>query len=125
MNLVDSCGWLEYLSDGPNADFYVFPLLKTNQLLVPVICIYEVYKKILTEKSENEAFQAVALMHQGLIIDVDVNISLNAARISYENKLPMADSLILASAREYDAIVWTQDKHFKDILDAKFKIKRC
>ncbi|MBU1105166.1 MAG: type II toxin-antitoxin system VapC family toxin [Candidatus Riflebacteria bacterium] len=125
MNLVDSCGWLEYLADGPNADFFAFPLFKTEQLVVPVICIYEVFKKVLAEKNEDTALQTVALMRQGLVIDIDTTLTLNAAKISFDLKIPMADSLILAVARAHKAIIWTQDQHFKNVPEARFKIKRC
>lgn len=124
MNLVDSCGWLEYLADGPDADFFSFPLFKTEQLVVPVICIYEVFKKVLAAKGEGIALQTLAVMQQGLVIEIDSNLSIEAARLSSELKLPMADSLILATARAQNAIIWTQDKHFKNIPDVKFKIKR-
>jgi predicted nucleic acid-binding protein len=125
MNLVDSCGWLEYLADGPNADFFAFPLFKTEQLVVPVVCIYEVFKKVLAEKNEDTALQTVALMRQGLVVDIDATLALNAAKISFELKVPMADSYILAVARAHKAILWTQDQHFKDVHEARYKIKRC
>ncbi len=70
MNLVDSCGWLEYLADGPDADFYSFPLFKTEQLIVPAICIFEVFKKVLAKKGESVALQTVALMQQGLVVEL-------------------------------------------------------
>ncbi len=124
MNLVDSCGWLEYLSDGPDADFFSFPLFKTEQLIVPVICIFEVFKKVLAAKGEDTALQTLALMKQGLVTEIDIKISIEAAKLSFELKLPMADSLILATARAHNAIIWTQDQHFKNIPDAKYKIKR-
>jgi len=124
MNLVDSCGWLEYFSDGPNADFFSFPLFKTDQLVVPTICIYEVFKKILIERDENHALQAVAVMKQGIVVDIDTSISLAAAKISIEFKIPMADSLILATSREMKAMIWTQDEHFKNLSEVKFKIRR-
>jgi predicted nucleic acid-binding protein len=125
MNLVDSCGRLEYLADDPNADFFAFPLFKTEQLLVPVICIYEVFKKVLSEKNEDMALQTVALMRQGLVVDIDATLALNAAKISFELKTPMTDSLILAVARAHKAIIWTQDQHFKNVHEARYKIKRC
>lgn len=125
MNLVDSCGWLEYLADGPNADFFAFPLYKKDQLLVPVICIYEVFKKVLAEKNEDIALQTIALMRQGQVIDIDTTLALNAANISHNLKVPMADSLILAVARAHKAVIWTQDQHFKNVHEARYKIKRC
>ncbi|NLT23454.1 MAG: type II toxin-antitoxin system VapC family toxin [Syntrophorhabdus sp.] len=115
MNLVDSCGWLEYYADGPNADFYAGAIEDIDNLIVPVICIYEVFRKILQQRGEAPALQAVALMHQGLIVDLSSPLALSAAKIGVELKMPLADSIILATARVHNATVWTQDAHFKDI----------
>ena len=71
MNIIDSSGWLEYFSDGPNANFFLEPLRDTASLIVPVITIYEVFKVVLRESTENEAFQAVAAMQKGKIIDLN------------------------------------------------------
>ena len=124
MNLVDSCGWLEYFADGENADFFAFPLHKIDQLIVPSICMYEVFKKVLSDRGEGEALQAVSLMKQGLVVDFDDSLAMNAARISDDRKLPMADSIILATAKEHRALIWTQDEHFKDLPGVKFRAKR-
>jgi len=115
MNLVVSCGWLEYYADGPNADFYAGAIEDIDNLIVPVICIYEVFRKILQQRGEAPALQAVALMHQGLIVDLSSPLALSAAKIGVELKMPLADSIILATARVHNATVWTQDAHFKDI----------
>jgi len=115
MNLVDSCGWLEFFADGPNARFFEKPLVQTEFLIVPALCIYEVFKSILRQKDEDAALQVVALMRQGRVIDIDTPIALAAAKISLNLSLPLADSIIIATARAYDAIVWTQDADFKGI----------
>jgi len=115
MNLVDSCGWLEYYADGPNADFYAGAIEDIDNLIVPVICIYEVFRKILQQRGEAPALQAVAVMHQGLVVDLSSPLALSAAKIGVELKMPLADSIILATARVHNATVWTQDAHFKDI----------
>ena len=115
MNLVDSCGWLEFFADGPNARFFEKPLEQTDYLIVPSLCIYEVFKSILRQKDEDAALQVVALMRQGRVIDIDTPIALAAAKISLNLSLPLADSIIIATARAYDAIVWTQDADFKGI----------
>jgi predicted nucleic acid-binding protein len=115
MNLVDSCGWLEYYADGPNADFYAGAIEDIDNLIVPVICIYEVFRKILQQRGEAPALQAVALMHQGLVVDLSSSLALSAAKIGVELKMPLADSIILATARVHNATVWTEDAHFKDI----------
>ena len=115
MNIIDSSGWLEYFSDGPNAIHYLPPLNDTSSLIVPVITIYEVFKVVLRESGENEALQAVAAMQKGTIIDLNANLAMNASKLSLQHNLPMADSVILATARAYDCIIWTQDSDFQHI----------
>ena len=124
MNLVDSCGWLEYFSDGANADFFEAALKDTKNLLVPTICIYEVFKKILFERGENPAFQAVGIMNQGTVLGLDFGLAIQSAKLSQEYKMPFVDSVILASARQYEAVIWSQDEHFKDIKSIRYIAKR-
>lgn len=113
MNIVDSSGWLEYLSDGPKASAFEKPLKDIENLIVPSICLYEVFKVVLRERGEDDALQAGALMKQGRIVDLTAEIALDAAKISHDKKLPMADSVIFATARECEATIWTMDKDFK------------
>jgi predicted nucleic acid-binding protein len=115
MNIIDSSGWLEYFSDGPNAIHYLPPLNDTSTLIVPVITIYEVFKVVLRESAENGALQAVAAMQKGKIIDLNANIAMDASKLSLQHNLPMADSIILATARAYDCVIWTQDSDFQHI----------
>ena len=115
MNIIDSSGWLEYFSDGPNAIHYLTPLNDPSTLIVPVITIYEVFKVVLREFAENEALQSVAAMQKGKIIDLNDNIAMNASMLSLQHNLPMADSIILATARAYDCVIWTQDSDFQHI----------
>jgi predicted nucleic acid-binding protein len=115
MNIIDSSGWLEYFSDGPNAIHYLPPLNDTSTLIVPVITIYEVFKVVLRESTENEALQAIAAMQKGKIIDLNANIAMNGSKLSLQHNLPMADSIILATARVYDCVIWTQDSDFQHI----------
>lgn len=115
MNIVDSSGWLEYFAEGDNADFFAPAIEDTKNLLVPVICIYEVFKKILLQSGMNEAQVHVSDMKQGQVIEIDESLALSAAKLSADLKLPMADSLILATARANNATLWTQDEHFKDL----------
>ena len=114
MNIVDSSGWLEYFAEGSNAEFFAPAIEDTKNLLVPVICIYEVFKKILLQSGVSAAQTHISDMKLGKIIEIDESLALSAAKISFDLKLPMADSLILATARANDAILWTQDEHFKD-----------
>ena len=115
MNIVDSSGWLEYFAEGGNAEFFASAIEDTKNLLVPVICIYEVFKKLLHLILDNESQIHVSYMKQCKVIEIDESLALSAAKLSAELKLPMADSLILATARANNAILWTQDEHFKDL----------
>ncbi len=124
MNLVDSCGWLEYFSNGENADFFASPLLDSENLIVPSICILEVFKKILQEREEDAAFQAIAVMHQANIIELNSTLAIHSAKLGYENNFPLADSVILATARQYNALIWTQDSHFKDVRGVEYIEKK-
>jgi predicted nucleic acid-binding protein len=124
MNLVDSCGWLEYFADGPNARFFAPPLLIPNKLIVPSICVLEVFKTVLRQRGEDSALQAAALMQQGRVIDLNVTIAMSAARIGVERKLSLADSVIVAIARRHEAVIWTQDDDFRDLPGVKFVAKR-
>ena len=115
MNVVDSCGWLEFLAAGPNADFFSEPLADTTTLVVPAISVYEVFKRVLQQRDEGDALQAVALMQQGRIIDLDAGHAIAAAKLSVDLQLPMADAIMLAVARAHDATLWTQDSHFESV----------
>jgi predicted nucleic acid-binding protein len=123
VNVVDSSGWLEFFADGPNAEFFAAPLTDTDALLVPAISIYEVFKTILRQRDESAGLEAVAWMEQGRVVPLDTPISLMAARLSLEHTLPMADSIILATARVSEAILWTQDADFEGILDVRYQAK--
>jgi predicted nucleic acid-binding protein len=123
MNLVDSSGWLEYFADGKNSSFFSKAIEDTQNLIVSTINIYEVFKKILSEKDENVALQAIAVMHQATIKDVDIPISLLAAKLSLEHRIPMADSLIYATAKINNATLWTQDSDFKEVPDVQYVSK--
>ena len=124
MNLVDSCGWLEYLADGPNAAFFAPAIENIDKLIVPTICILEVFKRVLQQRGEDAALQAVALMQQGQVVDLDSGTAVTAAKISHERKLPLADAVIVATAGIHHAVLWTQDADLKDIEGVKFVIKR-
>jgi predicted nucleic acid-binding protein len=124
MNIVDSSGWLEYFAEGSNADFFAPAIEDTKNLLVPVICLYEVFKKLLQQSGLSEAQVHVSDMKQGKIVEIDESLALSAAKLSTDLKLPMADSLILATARANNAVLWTQDEHFKDIEGVKYIEKK-
>ena len=124
MNLVDSSGWLEYFADGKNAKNFAKPIEAVSKLLVPSICILEVFKKVLMQRGEDLALQAVALMQQGRIMDLDFVLSLKAAKLGVEHKLPLADSVILATARSWNAVLWTQGSDFVGIEGVKYFPKK-
>lgn len=124
MNIVDSSGWIEYIADDVNASFFEPSITASEDLLVPTICLYEVFKRVLQEFGEERALDAMGIMSLGTIIDLDRQIAIHAAQISNELKLAMADSIILATARACDATLWTQDEHFKGIEGVKYKEKR-
>jgi predicted nucleic acid-binding protein len=123
-NVVDSSGWIEYFAEEGNADFFTRAIRDIDNLLVPSICIYEVFKRILREKGEDAALQAVGVMAYGREIELGRKTAIEAAQISYELKLALADSVILAIARAHGAILWTQDEHFKGIQGVRFIEKK-
>ena len=120
MNLVDSCGWLEYFADAPNADFFAPAIEDTANLLIPTICLLEVYRRILVQRGEEDAQKAVNAMKVGLVAPLDEDIAILAAAIGKDVKLPLADSVILATARANNAVVWTQDADFKGLDNVRF-----
>ena len=120
MNLVDSSGWLEYLADDLNAKHFAGPIEDIKRLIVPTLCLYEVFKRVLQQRGEDAALQAAAVMQQGKVVALDATLSLNAAKLSDRFKLPMADSIILATARSFQATLWTQDADFKGMDGVKY-----
>ena len=124
MNIVDSSGWLAYFADEINAKHFMAPLSSPTRLIVPAIPLYEVFKVILRESSENEALQAVVAMQKGQVINLNTSLALAAARLSLEHRFPMADSIILATALEFRATIWTQDADFKDLNKVKYFPKK-
>ena len=124
MNVVDSSGWLEYFADGPNADFFAPAVENVPELVVPAISMYEVFKRVLQQRSEQEALDAVAVMAQGHVIHLDASLALSAARISVDLGLPLADSVILATSRMHNAILWTQDADFQGMESVRYIEKK-
>lgn len=125
MNVVDSSGWLEYFADGPNAKFFAPPLQASSDLLVPTLSLYEVFKRVFEQRGEDAALAAVALMQQGgAVVDLTQSIALAAARLSLELKVPMADSVMLATALEKGALFRTQDADFQNVPGVKYIPKR-
>jgi predicted nucleic acid-binding protein len=113
MNVVDSSGWLAYFADEPAADFFAEAIEDAELLVVPAVCVYEVFKVVLRERGEDAAFTAAAAMHAGIVVDLDGDLALEAAALGLEEGLAFADSVIYAVARRHNAVLWTQDIHFK------------
>ena len=124
MNVVDSSGWLEYFGQGSNSEFFAPVIRASAQLVIPTISLYEVYERIVLQRDEEEALSAIAWMTIGLGADLTMEIALAAADLSMEHKLPMADSIILATARANDATLWTQDEHFRELPGVKYVEKK-
>jgi len=124
MNIVDSSGWLAYFADEPNAKHFITPLQDTASLVIPSVTIYEVFKVVLRETSENEALQAAAAMQKGTVVDLTAMLAIAASKLSLEHGIPMADSIILATGKAFDALIWTQDSDFKDIAGVKYFPKK-
>jgi toxin FitB len=115
MNLVDTSGWIEFFFGGENASRFADPIEDTVHLIVPVVCLYEVFKKIHIVGDEAKALQAIVQMKQGRVVELSEDIALRAASISLRHKLPMADSFIYAAAQINDALIWTQDADFQGL----------
>lgn len=124
MNVVDSSGWLEYFADNPNADVFATPILEIDNLIVPSISLLEVFKRVLQQRGQDAALQTVALMKQGQVVPLDETLALQAAKLGLEHKLPLADSVMLATARAFDATLWTQDADFDGIDGVRFIRKK-
>jgi len=124
MNVVDSSAWLEYFANGPSAGFFAPAIEDTAQLLVPTLILYEVFKRVLQQTDESKALQAVATIQQGTVVDLSAPLALDAAKISLDHRLPMADSVILATARAHDAMLWTQDDDFKGLEGVRYRKKK-
>lgn len=115
MNVVDSSGWLEYFANAENAAFFESAIQDVDHLIVPSINLYEVFKRVYQQRGEDVALQAIAQMQQGQVIELTSALALSAAQLSLKERLPMADSVILATARAFQAVLWTQDADFKDL----------
>jgi predicted nucleic acid-binding protein len=124
MNAVDSCGWLEYYADSPNADFFAPAVENVSELLVPSISLQKVFERVLQQRTEGDALQAVARMMQGQVIALDERVAVDAARLSLELKMPMADSVILTMARLHGAVVWTQDSDLEGVEGVEYIEKK-
>ena len=124
MNVVDSSAWLEYFAGGPNAGFFTSAIEDQERLVVPSVCLYEVFKLILRQVGKKEALEKATAMRQGKVVDLTASIALQAASLSLKHQLAMADSIVLATARGHQAVLWTQDSDFEKLPSVKFRPKR-
>lgn len=119
MNVVDSSGWLEYFANGSNAGFFAPAVEAVDRPIVPSICLLEVFKRVFQQRGEGDALEAVAVMQQGDVVSLDSSLAVSAAKTSLDLKLPLADSIVLATARARAAVVWTMDADFKGLPGVK------
>ena len=124
MNVVDSSGWIEYFTEGPNSGFFAGAIENVDELIVPALAVYEVFKWVSGERGEAQALKAVAHMQLGEVVELDSKLAIFAARLSLQSKLPMADSIVYATARDSEATLWTQDDDFEGLDDVKYIAKK-
>ena len=124
MNVVASSAWLEYFADGPNAGEFARPIEATRSLIVPTLSLFEVFKRIAQQRSEDEGLRALAMMEQGKVVDLDRATALAAARVSIDHGIAMADSIMFATAQRNDAILWTQDADFEGLPQTRYFVRR-
>ena len=120
MNVVDSSAWLSYFSGDGNAAIFSKPIEKVPELLVPSITITEVFKNVLRQRGEEAALIVTAHMKQGKVIPLDSELAMDAAKFGVLHKLPLADSIIFATAQKYAAVLWTQDKDFEGLHNVRY-----
>ena len=119
-NVVDSSAWLEYFANGPSAARFAPPIEAVEQLVVPTVCLLEVFKVVLRQRGESDALQAVALMQQGTVVELDPTLALSAAKLGVDHKLPLADSIVYATAQQVGATLWTQDEDLDGLAGVEY-----
>lgn len=123
LNLVDSCGWLEYVTGGANADFFEAALLDTGRLIVPTLCLYEVGKRMLITQGEAAALEVLEMMQKSRVVQLAPVDHFAAAKTSVLHKLAMADALIWQTAQSLGATLYTQDGGLKAMSGVQFQAK--
>lgn len=123
MIIVDSSGWIEYLTNGSNASTFAPIIADAPGMLVPTIALYEVFKFILRVEDQPAADRAALFMTRSQVIELDAALALDAALLSATHRLPMADSIILATARRFVATLWTQDVDFAGLDGVRYFAK--
>ena len=123
MILVDSSGWIEHLTSGSLADAYA-EYLAAPDLLVPTVVVCEVYKFVRREVSEQVALRAAARLKSAQVVALDDTLALEAADLSLQHGLPMADAIVYATALARDATLVTSDEHFADLPGVTYLAKK-
>ncbi len=123
-SVVDSSAWLAYFADKPSAAEFAPAIEDVRRLVVPALCLLEVFKVVARQRGEGDALQAIAIMRQGEVVDLDAALALSAARADLDHRLPLADSIVYATARAVGGTLWTQDDDFKDLPDVRYVPKR-
>lgn len=124
MNVVDSSAWLEYFADGPNAGFFAPAIQDLKNLVVPSICVAEVFRRMMQQLGLDAALRAAAAMQEGSVISLDLGLAVDAGKIGVERKLPLADSIVFATARALGAVLWTQDGDFEGLEGVRYRAKK-
>jgi predicted nucleic acid-binding protein len=120
LNVIDSSAWLEYFANGPNAEVFKGAVEDIEHLVVPSVCVYEVFRRILKQRDERTALRRISNLLQGRVVDLDAELALTAARLGVEHGLPLADSIVYATARAHGATLWTQDSDFEGLEDVRY-----
>jgi predicted nucleic acid-binding protein len=120
LNVIDSSAWLEYFANGPNAEAFKGAVEDIERLVVPSVCVYEVFRRILKQRDERTALRRISNLLQGRVVDLDAELALTAARLGVEHGLPLADSIVYATARAHGATLWTQDSDFEGLEDVRY-----
>ncbi len=124
MNLVDSSAWLEYFAGGPQSRQFAAAIEDVDHLVVPAMVLLEVTRRVMQQRGEDEALQVAAVLHQGRIVPLDSGVALSAAQLGVAHRLPLADSIIYATARQFEATVWTMDADFEGLAGVRYIPKR-
>ena len=124
MNVVDSSAWLSYFANDGNSKTFAEPIEKLSELLVPSIAIAEVFKNVLRQRGEEAALIVTAHMEQGKVISLNSDLAKDAAKFGVLHKLPLADSIIFATAQKFSAALWTQDSDFEGLSNVKYVSKK-
>jgi len=121
MNVADSSAWLEYFADGPNSKHFAPAIEDPEHLIVPTLTLFEVFKRLLQQRTEEEALMAIAVMQLGTVVDLSATLAIDAAKFSHTARLPLADSIIYTTAKAYNATLWTQDGDFDCLENVEYR----